>query len=78
MNQVTGQTRFNKVHQETGRSVTDGNYMWHPSATATTTYAAANTVNEYPTVGGTAYTYDANANLKTDGTWTVSVPHRTW
>jgi RHS repeat-associated protein len=63
---------FNKVHQETSRSVSDGSYMWHPSATATTTYAAANNVNEYPTVGGTAYTYDANANLKTDGTWTYT------
>jgi RHS repeat protein len=32
---------------------------------ATTTYTAANNLNQYPTVGGAAATYDANGNLKT-------------
>jgi RHS repeat-associated protein len=61
---------FNKVHQETSRAVTDGTYLWHPGAGGTTTYAAANTINEYPTVGGASYQYDGNGNLKSDGTWT--------
>ena len=61
---------FNNVHQETSRAVTDGTYLWHPGAGGTTTYAAANSVNEYPTVGGVSYQYDGNGNLKSDGTWT--------
>ena len=36
----------------------------------TTTYAAASSVNEYPTVGGSSYQYDGNGNLKSDGIWT--------
>ena len=34
----------------------------------TTTAYAANTVNQYTTVGGTAFTYDPNGNLTSDGT----------
>jgi YD repeat-containing protein len=61
---------FNKVHQETSRAVTDGTYLWHPGAGGTTTYAAANSVNEYPTVGSASFQYDGNGNLKSDGIWT--------
>ena len=63
---------FNKVHQENSRAVSDGTYLWHPSAGGTTTYGTANSVNEYPAVGGTSYTYDGNANLQSDGTWTYA------
>jgi RHS repeat-associated protein len=63
---------FNKVHQEKTRSVTDGTYLWHPSAGGTVSYGTANNVNEYPTVGSASYTYDGNGNLHTDGTWTYT------
>lgn len=63
---------FNNVHQENSRSVSDGTYLWHPGAGGTTAYGTANSVNEYPTVGGATYSYDGNANLKSDGTWTYA------
>jgi RHS repeat-associated protein len=63
---------FNNVHQATSQSMTDGTYMWHPSAGGTTTYGTASSVNEYPTVGSATYQYDGNANLKSDGTWTFT------
>jgi RHS repeat-associated protein len=63
---------FNKVHQENSRSVTDGAYLWHPSVGGTVSYGTANSINEYPTVGGASYSYDGNGNLQSDGTWTYS------
>lgn len=63
---------FNNVHQETSRSVSDGTYLWHPGAGGATTYGIANSINEYPTVGGASYSYDGNGNLKSDGTWTYT------
>jgi RHS repeat-associated protein len=69
---VTFSYGFNNVHQETSRSVSDTNYLWHPSAGDTTAYAATNSVNEYTTVGGASYDYDGNANLTSDGTWSYT------
>jgi RHS repeat-associated protein len=63
---------YNNVHQITSRSISDSTYSWHPSAASSTTYGTGNNTNGYPTVGGTAYTYDGNGNLKTDGTWTYT------
>ncbi|MBK7838305.1 MAG: RHS repeat-associated core domain-containing protein [Candidatus Obscuribacter sp.] len=42
--------------------------MWYPAA-ASTTYGTADSVNKYPAVGGTSYTYNANKNLTGDGVW---------
>jgi hypothetical protein len=61
---------FNGVHQEISRSVTDGTYLWEPDASDTTVYGVANGVNEYPSVAGTAFSYDGNGNLTSDGTLT--------
>ncbi len=67
---VTFTYGFNNAHQENSRAVTDGSYLWHPAAAGTTTYGTANSVNEYPTVGGVSYSYNGNANLSGDGVWT--------
>ncbi|MBK9205548.1 MAG: hypothetical protein IPL73_24615 [Candidatus Obscuribacter sp.] len=61
---------FNNVHEPTSVQVSDSTYMWHPAGAASTTYGTADSVNKYPTVGGTSYTYDANKNLTGDGVWT--------
>jgi len=45
--------------------------MYHPAALSTT-YATADNVNKYPTVGGTTYSYDSNKNLTGDGVWTYA------
>lgn len=60
---------FNNVHEPTSVQVSDSTYMWYPAA-ASTTYGTADSVNKYPAVGGTSYTYDANKNLTGDGVWT--------
>ncbi len=62
---------FNKVHQETSLKLTDGSYLWHPAVASNVAYTA-NSVNEYPTIGGVNYSYDGNANLAGDGTWTYT------
>ncbi|MGH9549902.1 MAG: RHS repeat-associated core domain-containing protein, partial [Terriglobales bacterium] len=61
---------FNSVHQEISRSFSDASYAWTPSTSHTTTYGAANNVNEYPTVDAAAYSYNGNGCLTGDGTWT--------
>ena len=43
--------------------------MWEPSTIASTSYAAANNLNQYPSVNGTPFGYDADGNLTSDGTW---------
>jgi RHS repeat-associated protein len=61
---------FNGVHQEISRSVSDGTYLSEPDASDTTVYGVSNGVNEYPSVAGTAFSYDGNGNLTSDGTLT--------
>ena len=58
---------FNNVHELTSQEVDDSAYMWHPASAGTVTYAAANNMNQYPTVGGTSFTYDNNGCLTDDG-----------
>jgi hypothetical protein len=43
--------------REVSKSVDNGAYAYSPPATGTTAYGAANALNQYPTVGGYAYTY---------------------
>jgi RHS repeat-associated protein len=69
---VTYTYGFNHSHQVVSQNVSDNTYLWHPVAAAAVTYTAANTTNQYPTIGGVSYTYDGNGNLKTDGTWTYT------
>jgi RHS repeat-associated protein len=47
-------------------------YLWYPTAASTVTYGTANSVNEYPTVGGTTYGYNGNACISSNGTWTYT------
>lgn len=57
---------FNNVHEMTSQSVDDSTYMWHPAAAGTVTYAAANNMNQYTTVGGNSFTFDDNGCLIDD------------
>ena len=59
-------TAAHELHTEAN---SDADYVWQPSTTATTSYAAANNLNQYPNVNGTPFGYDANGNLTSDGTW---------
>jgi RHS repeat-associated protein len=61
---------FNNAHQLTGQTVSDDRFVWHPSAAATVNYGTANNLNQYPTVGGTSYSYNGNGCLTGDGVWT--------
>ncbi len=61
---------FNNVHEPDSVAVSDGAYMYHPGSAGTTSYGTADSVNAYPSVGGTSYSYDGNMNLAGDGTWT--------
>jgi RHS repeat-associated protein len=63
---------YNKVGQETSRSVTDNTFLWYPSTAGTTSYGTANSVNQYPSVGANSYTYNGNACLANDGNFAYS------
>lgn len=61
---------FNNSHEPVAQLIDNNSYQWKPAAAGTTTYATANNLNEYPTVGGASQTYDNNGCLTGDGVWT--------
>lgn len=61
---------FNNASQLTGQSVIDDRFVWHPAAAGTVNYGTANSLNQYPSVGGTSYSYNSNGCLTSDGVWT--------
>ena len=56
----------NKVHQLTSVSVNDNSYLWMPTAPSSVSYGTANDLNQYPSVGGTSYSYN-NSGCTTAG-----------
>ena len=60
---------YNKVHQRISNAPSDASYLYHPAAALSASYTP-NAVNEYTVAAGATLSYDGNANLKTDGTYT--------
>ncbi|MBP9092507.1 RHS repeat-associated core domain-containing protein [bacterium] len=61
---------FDSANQMATHRVSDpANFRWTPPAPATTSYGAANNINQYPTVGGTSQTYSTDGCLTNDGTF---------
>jgi YD repeat-containing protein len=60
---VTFQFACNNVHQLVGLSADDSTFLWEPPASSIVTYATANNLNQYPSVGGTDYSYNSNGCL---------------
>ena len=62
---------FAYAHNEMGESilrrVNDPSFNWESGSMLTSTYSPANNINQYPSVDGTAFSYDANGNLTNDG-----------
>lgn len=64
------QYAFDNASQMVTQRTTDpANFRWTPGAPATVSYGTANNINQYPTVGGTGYTYSTDGNLTNDGTF---------
>ncbi|MDX2107098.1 MAG: RHS repeat-associated core domain-containing protein [Candidatus Melainabacteria bacterium] len=63
---------YNDAKDEIEKDIDDSSYMWHPTSGGTITYATANELNEYPTVGGISFSYNDNGCLTGDGTWTFA------
>jgi RHS repeat-associated protein len=61
---------YNNAHELIYSGSSDSVSVWHPSGSSSVSYATADSVNKYPTVGGVSYGYDGNGNLITDGVWT--------
>lgn len=61
---------YNSVHELTGQDVDNAAFMWHPAAGGTKSYGTANGVNQYPSVGGSTYSYNNAGALTGDGVWT--------
>ena len=55
-------------HQLASEANTKTGYVWEPGANTTTGYTV-NNLNQYATVNTTAWTYDGNGNLTSDGTF---------
>jgi RHS repeat-associated protein len=68
---ATGNTRsdfaFNPASQLTSETRTNDAYAWTGSVAVSRDYAA-NGQNQYTSAGPASFTYDANGNLKSDGT----------
>lgn len=69
---VTFTHTFNNVGEMLSQQVSDSLFMWHPATAGTSNYGIADSVNKYPTVAGVAQTYNGNACLTGDGTWTFT------
>ncbi len=54
------------------RSCSDPSFVWYPQIPSTTTYGAANPLNQYPSVDGVDYSYDQNGCLLSDGNLTYA------
>lgn len=64
------QYAFDNASQMVTQRTTDpANFRWTPGAPATVSYGTANNINQYPSVGGTGYTYSTDGNLTNDGTF---------
>jgi YD repeat-containing protein len=62
---------YTAAHQLGSEAISDSDYVWQPASTASASYSA-NTLNQYSTVGGTAYSYDGNGNLTGNGVFTYA------
>jgi RHS repeat-associated protein len=62
---------YNNDHQRTSVSASDATFLVSGLTAASRTYAP-NNLNQYASVAGTAYTYNINGNLTSDGTWTYT------
>jgi len=60
---------FNSVHELTSQAVDNATFMWHPASAGTVSYGTANSMNQYPSVGGNSFTYNSNGCLTDDGVW---------
>jgi RHS repeat-associated protein len=66
---VTIDYAYNKDHQRTSATWSDDTFLPSGLAAASPAYAP-NALNQYATVAGVTYGYDANGNLISDGVWT--------
>ncbi len=59
---------FDSVSQMLSQRTSDpANFRWTPGAPGTVSYGTANSINQYPTVGGTGLSYSTDGNLINDG-----------
>ncbi|MGK9171323.1 hypothetical protein KXR53_33840 [Inquilinus limosus] len=66
---VTIDYAYNQDHQRTSATWSDDSFLPSGLAAASPAYAP-NALNQYATVAGVTYGYDANGNLTSDGVWT--------
>jgi RHS repeat-associated protein len=62
---------YNPDHQRTSVSASDASFLVSGLTAASHAYVP-NTLNQYGTVDATTYTYDTNANLTSNGSWTYA------
>ncbi|MBK8220270.1 MAG: RHS repeat-associated core domain-containing protein [Candidatus Obscuribacter sp.] len=59
---------FDSVGQMLSQRTSDpANFRWTLGAPGTVSYGTANNINQYPTVGGTGFSYSTDGNLTNDG-----------
>jgi RHS repeat-associated protein len=60
---------YNQDHQRSGYSISDASFLPGGIAPSSTAYVS-NSLNQYTSVNGTAFSHDKRGNLVSDGTWT--------
>ncbi|MBL8085612.1 MAG: hypothetical protein JNN26_23500, partial [Candidatus Obscuribacter sp.] len=59
---------FDSVGQMLSQRTSDpANFRWTPGAPGTVSYGTANSINQYPTVGGVGFSYSTDGSLTNDG-----------
>ena len=71
-NDVTFTNTYTNAHQLATEAVSNSAWQWQPASLVATPYAAANNLNQYPSVNSVAFGYDAKGNLTSDGVRTYA------
>ena len=74
---ITKSFAYNSASQIVSATTSNDSYAWDGAVSVTRAYSV-NGLNQYTSVGGNAYTYDANGNLTADGinSYTYDVENR--
>ncbi|MCI5044775.1 MAG: RHS repeat-associated core domain-containing protein [Aquisalinus sp.] len=66
---LSGTITFDHTYDASAKLIStaasDPAWQWQPAVASTVSYGAANVLDQYPSVGGDTFAYDANGNLST-------------
>lgn len=61
---------YSNAHKLISEETSDQQFNWSPTLPSTTTYQTSNNLNQYPSVGGSAFSYNTAGCMTSDSVWT--------